>query len=177
MSKLLRHDPDTLEMDKEGWVSSESLIAYLGITADELIDIVTSNDKQRFVLSEDKSKIRAAQGHSKGVADDKEYTRLTQVQTDFDLYHGTDSTAADKIRQTELSPGKRQYVHWTRDLALATKRANQKALWNKAEPCLITLHVKHYLNGGGKLFVAENGVHLTPAVPGGQLEYTHPNNK
>ena len=59
LSKLLRHDPQDLKMDGNGWVDTSAILKKLDITMFDLIDIVKSNDKQRFAFSEDNKKIRA----------------------------------------------------------------------------------------------------------------------
>lgn len=64
MSKILRHDPEGLEMDSKGWIKSNDLINHFNISMNDLIEIVDTNDKKRFVFNTDKSLIRAAQGHS-----------------------------------------------------------------------------------------------------------------
>lgn len=173
MSKLLRHEPEDLVMDDRGWVSVQQLISKLGITKDDLQVIVDTNDKKRFTLSDDGTMIRAAQGHTAGVASKvhEQYARLTATQADFDLYHGTVVTMWEKIHKGKILTGKREFVHWTSDRALAEKRAKQKAGWNKSEPVLVILKAKSYIHGGGVLYMAENGVYLTPEINGEILKH------
>ena len=71
ISLVLRHKPETigLNLDFEGWASVDELLTKMSITNSEinfdiLVDIVKTNDKQRFVFNTDKTKIRANQGHS-----------------------------------------------------------------------------------------------------------------
>jgi putative RNA 2'-phosphotransferase len=133
--------------------------------------IVETNDKKRFVFNGDASLIRAAQGHSKGIAEDKEYARLTALQEEMYLYHGTDHHTTKLIEQSSIMPGKRQYVHWTQNIQLAEKRARQIASHSKGTPALVILRARSYIHGGGKLLMAENQVYLTPAVNGKVLQY------
>ena len=71
MSLALRHQPDAIgiQLDEEGWVNTNELINGVnnkGINLDieGLKILVEENDKKRFAFNEDKSKIRAKQGHS-----------------------------------------------------------------------------------------------------------------
>jgi len=171
MSKLLRHDPKPLIMDDKGWITAESLCKYLEITQEDLIWIVDNNDKKRFGFNEDKTLIRANQGHSKGIADEKEYTRITALQAELELYHGTDDITADIIKNDKIIAGSRQYVHWSPNIETAIKRARQRAFHNKTSPIVIVLKARNYIHSGGKLLLADNDVYLTPEIKGNTLEY------
>ena len=172
LSKILRHDPTPLTMDKEGWILVDDILNYFDISHDDLVEIVVTNDKQRFRFNDDETKICANQGHSKGIAQDKVLTQVTAVQQDSLLYHGTDADAAEKIKNSHIDTGSRQHVHWTTNLELAKKRAKQKASWNKSTPILVSLPVKRYLNHKGKLYLSDNNVYLTPNVPGHLLNFS-----
>jgi putative RNA 2'-phosphotransferase len=171
MSQLLRHDPKPLTMDDKGWVDSGELCKYLDISMEGLEWIVDNNDKKRFVFSDDKTQIRAAQGHSKGVADDKDYARITAMQEELELYHGTDDVTAEFIKNDKILSGNRQFVHWSADIQTATKRARQRAFHNRTNPVIIVLKARNYIHGNGKLMMAENDVYLTPEIDGKILEY------
>lgn len=177
MSKILRHDPHPLVMDDKGWIDTTSLINHFNITFEELQTIVATNDKQRFGFNEDQTKIRANQGHSKGIADDKEYTRITALQSELLLYHGTDSDTIDFIKNDRILPGARQHVHWSANIEVATKRANQRTnnirdfKLRNIKPTLVVLKARSYIHGGGKLLLSENNVYLTPEIPGNILDY------
>jgi putative RNA 2'-phosphotransferase len=170
MSKILRHDPHPLKMDSKGWVSSVSLTEHLGIKFEDLEVIVDTNEKKRFMFNEDKTLIRATQGHSQGVAPEKEHTQIRLATAGTILYHGTDDVTWELIKNDKIIPGKRQYVHWTLNKELAEKRAMQRKFHNKTKPVLITLNVQSYLNGSGKLYLAENEVYLTPEIEGSKLQ-------
>ena len=70
ISLILRHRPDTIgiSLDEHGWASVEELLA--GISKTQYIDmemlekIVKTDSKQRYSFNEDKTLIRANQGHS-----------------------------------------------------------------------------------------------------------------
>ena len=70
MSLILRHKPETIgiSLDEHGWINVDELIA--GIAKDNdfnmeiLEEIVRTDEKQRYSFNEDKTLIRANQGHS-----------------------------------------------------------------------------------------------------------------
>nr|WP_290428605.1 RNA 2'-phosphotransferase [Defluviimonas salinarum] len=67
----MRHAPERigLQLDKNGWVSIDSLLRDMKqsgqpLTRGPLDEIITTSDKQRFTMSDDGLRSRAAQGHS-----------------------------------------------------------------------------------------------------------------
>ena len=71
MALLLRHKPESagLVLDEHGWADVTGLLACIAenkepISFDRLCEIVKNDNKQRYSFNEDKSKIRANQGHS-----------------------------------------------------------------------------------------------------------------
>lgn len=74
LSLILRHHPETinLTLDKQGFACIDELIkntnqkTSLGfeLTYEQLYEVVATNDKKRFEISEDNTQIRAVQGHS-----------------------------------------------------------------------------------------------------------------
>ena len=63
LAYLLRHNTE-YHFDEHGWREIGDLITNHGYTQEMLDDIVATNNKQRYEYSEDKTKIRARQGHS-----------------------------------------------------------------------------------------------------------------
>ena len=63
LAYLLRHYTE-YHFDEHGWREIGDLITNHGYTQEMLNDIVATNNKQRYEYSEDKTKIRARQGHS-----------------------------------------------------------------------------------------------------------------
>lgn len=118
ISLVLRHHPETagLTLDSEGYADTAELIngvakRFSGFNADDLDRIVRENNKHRYSYNEDKTKIRAAQGHS-----------LSYVNINFEiktppsvLYHGTSETFITSIMNGGLKPMSRQYVHLSAD--------------------------------------------------------------
>jgi putative RNA 2'-phosphotransferase len=118
---VLRHKPETIgiELDRNGWVNVDMLIEAVmqsgrHLTREILVEIVTTDDKQRYAFSPDPKKIRASQGHSINVDLD-----LMLIEPPEFLYHGTAIRFATQIMQEGLKSQKRQYVHLSADVKTA----------------------------------------------------------
>lgn len=120
LSLILRHKPEVIgiTLDEHGWANVEELIAGISKTQPldmELLDkIVRTDNKQRYSFNEDKTLIRANQGHSIPV--DVELQRVTPPEI---LFHGTGEKYTDSIDQIGLIPKSRLYVHLSGDEATA----------------------------------------------------------
>ena len=70
ISLILRHKPEVIgiQLDAHGWADVNALLAGISkkyfIDQDILEEIVRSDSKQRYVFNEDRTRIRASQGHS-----------------------------------------------------------------------------------------------------------------
>lgn len=71
LSRILRHEPELIDiqLDPQGWVRVDELLRALkkvgrGLSRAQLIEIVETNDKQRFTLSPNGRCICPVQGHS-----------------------------------------------------------------------------------------------------------------
>ena len=70
ISLILRHKPEVIgiQLDAHGWADVNALLAGISkkyfIDRDILEEIVRSDSKQRYVFNEDRTRIRASQGHS-----------------------------------------------------------------------------------------------------------------
>lgn len=156
LSKLLRHNPENLEMDKNGYVSVDQVLSKLNITIDILNEIVESNDKQRFAYNDDKTKIRANQGHSLDVDIDD----LKIMSTCSFLFHGTDANLNSVIMKEGLKKMNRQYVHMSYDLLTAKKVGKRK---NK-NVIIYYIDAGQMIKDGLEIFKSKNGVYLTDYV-------------
>jgi putative RNA 2'-phosphotransferase len=158
ISYLLRHNPEELIMDKQGWVFVDALLKKVGITKEELDQIVSTNDKKRFGYSEDGLKIRAHQGHSEKLKLD---IKFNEVQFPKTYYHGTDFLNMNSIKKFGLKPGNRAYVHLSKDIETATKVG-----FRHGDTVLVfEVDGNQMKRDGYKLYESENGVILTPIVP------------
>ena len=70
ISLILRHKPEVIgiQLDAHGWADVNALLAGISkkyfIDRDILEEIVRSDSKQRYIFNEDRTRIRASQGHS-----------------------------------------------------------------------------------------------------------------
>ena len=162
LAKVLRHAPEELglTLDANGWIAADVLrdalaAKGLGITAEELTVIVQTSDKKRFTLTEDGSRIRAAQGHSVEV--DLGIPPSTPPAV---LYHGTAVKNLLSIRQEGLLAGNRQQVHLSADRETALRVGTRHG-----SPIILTVDARAMQETGEIAFYqAENGVWLTDYV-------------
>jgi putative RNA 2'-phosphotransferase len=163
MSLVLRHSPETihLNMDKNGWVSIQELIdntnkyKNMHLTLDLVKIVVKTNDKQRFIISDDGKRIRANQGHSINVDLQLECKMPPDI-----LYHGTATRFLDSKMRDGLKPMKRQYVHLSRteEIALTVGKRHGK-------PIVLYIDTKRMYEEGYKFYLSENKVWLIEEVP------------
>lgn len=125
MSLILRHKPETIgiSLDGHGWAGVDELIAGIAKThkfnMDILEEIVRTDNKQRYSFNEDKTMIRANQGHS--ILVDVEPERQEPPKY---LYHGTGEKHRASIDKQGLIPKSRLYVHLSSDIDAALKEVN-----------------------------------------------------
>ncbi len=162
LSLVLRHRPDLADIfpDNAGWVDVESLLAGLGrtgvqLTRDELDLIVTESDKQRFKFNEDRTKIRANQGHSYQV--DLGYAPQRPPEL---LFHGTARKYLQSIKADGLVKRSRHHVHLSSNLNTAAKVGERHG-----ELVLLTVLSGQMFDIGFEFFLSDNGVWLTDCVP------------
>ena len=171
MSLVLRHKPDEigLALDENGWADIAELIARANLkgvrlTRSDLLTIVTTNDKQRFALSEDGTRIRASQGHSIEVD-----LALPPVEPPARLFHGTAGRFLESIRSQGLLRGKRQHVHLSPDETTATKVGKRHG-----KPVVLQVLAGQMHQAGRLFYVSANGVWLTEHVPAEFLVFPLP---
>ncbi len=167
LSLVLRHQPETigLTLDQAGWISLPELVMKArshgkAITEDDIHRIATNCEKQRFTISPDGTRIRAAQGHSVTVA-----LGLTPVTPPDTLFHGTATRFADAIRTEGLKPQARQQVHLSGDQETALKVGQRHG-----KPIIFRVAANRMQAEGFYFYQADNGVWLTDAVPPQFLE-------
>ncbi|TWF49861.1 RNA 2'-phosphotransferase [Neorhizobium alkalisoli] len=162
LSHVLRHAPERLgiELDANGWTSVDYLIGKArqqGIALDRplLENVVATSDKKRFTLSEDGTRIRAAQGHSVAV----ELGLAPAVPPDG-LFHGTARDNLDSILRDGLKPGSRQHVHLSHEEDTAIKVGSRHG-----KPIVLKVDTGKMHRDGFTFYRADNGVWLTDSVP------------
>ena len=166
ISLILRHKPETIgiSLDEHGWAEVSELIAGVSKThpldMERLERIVAEDEKQRYSFNEDKTLIRANQGHSVPVDVELEKTEPPEI-----LYHGTATKYEEAIDREGLIPKSRLYVHLSGDEETARKVGLRHGK-------LVIYHVKsgEMSRDGYEFFRSVNGVWLTKAVPAKYLE-------
>ena len=119
-----------------------------------LEDIVRTDAKGRYSFNEDRTLIRANQGHSIPV--DVELTETAPPQV---LYHGTASRFEQAILEQGLKPMSRLYVHLSGDAktALTVGRRHGK-------PVVFEVDSGRMSRDGEHFYISQNGVWLTKRV-------------
>ena len=125
------------------------------ITMDMLEEIVRTDDKMRYSFNEDKTLIRANQGHSVEVDVD-----LTELDPPDLLYHGTAEKYVESIEREGLIPKSRLYVHLSPDHDTAVKVGQRHG-----EVVVYYVDCLSMRRDGHRFFISENGVWLTKSVP------------
>lgn len=158
LSLILRHKPETIniKLDKNGWANVSEILRGMKIDFATLEKVVAENDKQRFSFNEDKTKIRANQGHSVKV--DVELEEKTPPEI---LYHGTIEKNLQSISARGLLKMNRLYVHLSSDIETAKKVAARRT----GNALIFKIAARQMFDDGYKFFQSENGVWLVETVP------------
>ncbi|MDQ1167843.1 RNA 2'-phosphotransferase [Flavobacterium sp. SORGH_AS_0622] len=168
LSLVLRHSPEKigLKLDENGWADVNELIEKCtkkGNRLDaELLDyVVENNDKKRFAFNEDKTKIRASQGHSISVD-----LNLTETEPSEYLYHGTVGKFIESIQKEGLQKMSRQHVHLSKDRETAVKVGSRRGI-----PQILSIRSGQMHRDGFKFYLSENNVWLTDEVPTKYIDF------
>ena len=132
-------------------------VADLGVTLthEELMEIVDTNNKRRFRVSDDGRRIRASQGHTIEV--DLGYRPAEPPEL---LFHGTAEKNLPSIRAEGLDRMRRTHVHLSED----PKTARDVGM-RYGKPVVLKVEARRMYEDGMAFFLADNGVWLTEAVP------------
>ena len=164
ISLILRHKPETIgiTLDEHGWANVDELIAGISrthpLTLELLQEIVRTDEKQRYSFNEDKTLIRANQGHSIPVD-----VELPELEPPAILYHGTGQKYVESIDRQGLLPKSRLYVHLSTDKDTAVKVGKRHGV-----PVIYTIQAGKMFADGYLFYCSVNGVWLTKKVP---IEY------
>lgn len=153
LAYLLRHDA-SYNFDEHGWREVRDLTEYHNYTLSELLEIVETDEKGRYEMTEDMKKIRARQGHSVNV--DVELEECTPPEY---LYHGTATRFLEAIMSEGLTKRTRQYVHLSPDDDTAVKVGERHG-----QPIVLTIKSGEMFKDGCKFYLSRNGVWLTDYV-------------
>lgn len=162
ISLILRHQPEAIgiSLDENGWANTDELIAGINekgesITKEDLDRIVRENNKKRYIFNEDKTKIRANQGHSIEVD-----IGLEPVIPPAFLYHGTGEKSVSNIMAVGIEKRSRQYVHLSSDLDTAVRVGARHG-----SPVVFTVKAGEMYEKGWIFYRSENGVWLCEYIP------------
>lgn len=157
ISLILRHKPEEIgiTLDEHGWANVSELLNGVGIDMSTLEQIVATDDKQRYSFNEDKTLIRANQGHSIPVD-----VELDEVAPPEYLWHGTGEKYLKDIGNMGLIPKSRLYVHLSSDTDTALTVGKRHGT-----PALFRIDASKMHQDGFKFYLSKNGVWLTKHVP------------
>ncbi len=162
LSLVLRHQPQIirLQLDDQGWASVDELLQKLKtkgfhLSISDLQYIVDTNNKKRFAFSENRTKIRASQGHSIEV--DLGYLQSVPPAI---LYHGTARRNMESILKEGLQKQRRQHVHLSADKETAVTVGQRHG-----RPVVLEVSAGQMHEDGYTFFLSANGVWLTDLVP------------
>lgn len=162
ISLILRHKPEVIgiSIDSHGWADVSELIDGVaktneGFNMDILEDVVATDSKQRYSFNEDKTKIRANQGHSIPVD-----VELEEAQPPEILFHGTADKYIQSIDKTGINARSRLYVHLSVDMDTAIEVGKRHG-----NPVIYEVKTGDMFRGGYKFYLSKNGVWLTKEVP------------
>ncbi len=166
ISLILRHRPEVIgiALDEHGWANVDELIAGVSKThpldRELLEEIVRTDEKQRYSFNEDKTLIRANQGHSIPVD-----VELEEVQPPKYLYHGTGEKYVSSIEKQGLISKSRLYVHLSKEYETAKKVGSRHG-----KPVVYRIQAQRMSEAGIIFFRSVNGVWLTKRVSVQYLE-------
>ncbi|MDE7299647.1 MAG: RNA 2'-phosphotransferase [Lachnospiraceae bacterium] len=161
ISLILRHKPEVIgiSLDEHGWANVDELIAGIAKTQkfnmDMLEEIVRTDEKQRYSFNENRTLIRANQGHSIPVD-----VELEEAAPPEELWHGTGEKFTASIEAQGLIPKSRLYVHLSKDEDTAVKVGQRHG-----KPVLYIVRAGEMRRDGYKFYLSKNGVWLTKEVP------------
>jgi len=157
LSLILRHKPEEigLVLDHNGWANVKELLIKTNMDMETLEEVVSTNNKKRFAFNENKTKIRASQGHSINVDLQLESKEPPEI-----LYHGTATRFLNSIYDTGLVSKNRIHVHLSSNKETATKVGQRHGK-------VIILEILSGLmfKDGYKFYISDNEVWLTNNVP------------
>ena len=161
ISLVLRHKPDAagISLDEHGWANVNELLDGINDTGrkidmDILEEIVRTDSKQRYSFNEDKTLIRANQGHSIPVDVELDEQKPPQI-----LYHGTAERFLDAIMAEGLKPMSRLYVHLSKEEETAIKVGKRHG-----KPVVLRINSEEMYHDGIRFYLSQNGVWLTKYV-------------
>ena len=160
LAYLLRHDT-SYDFNLHGWREIRDITNNHNISFSEIIEIVKTDDKNRYEIDENMKYIRARQGHSINVD-----LELEEKEPPEFLYHGTATRFIDDIKKSGLLKMSRQYVHLSSDIETAAKVGIRHG-----KPVIIKIKSGDMFRAGYRFYLSTNGVWLVDRVDPYYLEF------
>ena len=162
MSYILRHKPErfNIDLDKEGYASIDQLVTNTAgdeqaLTKNLIEQIVATDSKGRYQISEDGMKVRAVQGHSTNAVDIGHERKTPPAR----LFHGTCEKVLPSVRKTGIQPMNRHYVHLSDRIQTALEVGKRHG-----DPVVLVIDCMAMAKAGYKFLLAPNGVWLVDEV-------------
>lgn len=169
LSYILRHHPESIGiiLNQDGWVDIDILLAQAqrngrALSHSLLMEVVETNNKKRFTISENGKQIRAAQGHSTKQVN----IQHQAVQPPDVLYHGTATRFLQSILVQGLRAGSRHHVHLSADVVTAKAVGMRHGV-----PVILRVNAAAMCEVGHEFYLSDNGVWLTEKVPSTFLQH------
>lgn len=167
LSLVLRHKPEVIgiKLDANGWADVDELIEGAIDKGKEmdlpiLEALVLTDDKQRYSFNEDKTKIRANQGHSVQVDLELEPVKPPKI-----LYHGTVERFVQSIMLKGIEPRSRNHVHLSETVDTAIDVGERRG-----DAMIFKVFAGAMYRDGFHFYQSANGVWLTDHVPNMYLD-------
>ena len=157
---------NVITLSEHGWANVDELIKRVNGTGRNHLDmelleeIVRTDNKQRYSFNEDKTLIRANQGHSIPV----DVELPVKVPPEF-LWHGTGEKYVESIDRQGLVPKSRLYVHLSSDVETAENVGRRHG-----ELVIYKVLSGEMQEDGYIFYQSVNGVWLVKEVPVRYLE-------
>ncbi|EGT5447322.1 TPA: RNA 2'-phosphotransferase [Clostridioides difficile] len=162
ISLILRHKPEIIgiKLDDYGYADVNELIEKINntgrnINIEILEQIVKEDNKQRYSFNDDRSKIRANQGHSINVN-----VELRELEPPRFLYHGTATRFLDNIKKEGIVSKSRLYVHLSNDIDTAVQVGKRHGV-----PVVLKINTGKMYENGYKFYLSENNIWLCKYIP------------
>lgn len=159
LSYILRHKPEAakLTLDKNGWADVQTILNNSQLTMELLAEIVATDAKGRYSFSEDRTLIRANQGHSTSTVD----VTFKKAVPPVTLYHGTPTSSVKSILKQGLLKMSRHHVHLSADEGTAVNVGSRR----RQDVTVLRVDAKRMLEDKFEFFISTNGVWLIEHVP------------